>query len=252
MKVGAIIPARFQSLRFPGKLLEDLAGKPILQHVYERAVRANLDFVAIAADDERIVDMASGFGAHVFLTDKQHRSGTERLAQAIDILKLDDDDLVVNVQGDEPMIHPALIQQVANNLKTQPSFKMATLCEKITDINALRDPNKVKVIFNEAGSAQYFSRAIIPWARDHFQKTPDVMPEKIDYYLHVGIYAYRAGFVKQYIQWPSTIWEQVECLEQLRVLYHGEKIHVAVACEKVGAGIDTVEELTLLRKRLAG
>ena len=248
MAVVVIIPARYGSTRFHAKLLQDLAGKPIIQHVYERSLQAKADQVVVATDDQRIVDVVTSFSGKAILTDTTHHSGTERIAEAIDILKLRDDDIVINVQGDEPMLHPELVDQIVDNLQKYPRFKMATLCERFTELADLQDPNKVKVIFNHDGSARYFSRSVIPFARDHFRENPEVMPDDIDYYLHLGIYAYRASFVKRYVTWPQAPWEKVEALEQLRVLWNDELIHVAEACQKIGPGIDTQEDLERVRQ----
>ncbi len=166
------------------------------------------------------------------------------------MLGLSDDTLVVNVQGDEPLIPPALIRQVAQNLGAQPQAAIATLCEPIHALAELTNPNAVKVVFDAAGLALYFSRATIPWPRDAFARDQDAMPAG-DWYRHIGIYAYRAGFLHRFVGWAPAPLEQLESLEQLRALYHGERIHVAPACEAVPAGVDTPQDLEAVRELLA-
>lgn len=250
MAVVVIIPARYGSTRFPAKLLQELEGKSLLQHVYERVVQSDVSKVVVATDHEKIVDLVQGFNGDVIMTSVDHRSGTERLAEAVDILNLAEDDVVVNVQGDEPLLPPSHINQVASNLLKYPRFKMATLCSKFDDVDDLKNPNKVKVIFDDDGSARYFSRAVIPWCRDEFAEGIQTIPHGVDYFLHIGIYAYRAGFIKRYVNWPVSPWEQIEKLEQLRVLWHGESIHVSVVKESVGPGVDTKEDLERVRRLL--
>ncbi len=248
--ITVIIPARYESSRLPGKLLLDLGGKPLLQHTYERAYQADVGPVIIATDDIRIKSAAEGFGARVLMTAPSHQSGTERLAECFDLLALSGSDLVVNVQGDEPFLPPQLIQQVAENLTQNKAASMATLCEEITDVATLFDPHNVKVIFDEAGYASYFSRAVIPWYRDGFDADPKVLPDDYRYYRHIGLYAYRAGFLNQYVSWPASPWEELEALEQLRALWHGHTIHVAVASEAPGVGVDTEADLQAARDLL--
>jgi 3-deoxy-manno-octulosonate cytidylyltransferase (CMP-KDO synthetase) len=242
-----VIPARYQSSRLPGKPLLDIAGKPMIQHVYERAMEAKSDGVIIATDDEKIANCASEFGAKVCLTSKLHQSGTERISEVIDKLNFLDDDIVINIQGDEPLIPSAIINQVAENLQQRKTLKMATLCEPIKTVEELFDLNINKVTMDAEGYAIYFSHAPIPWCRDEFSKVKKKLPEDFIYYRHIGIYAYRTGFVKQYVKWGSSPLEKIEVLEQLRVLWHGERIHVAVAKESPGPGIDTKTDLELIR-----
>lgn len=250
MAVVVIIPARYGSTRFPAKLLQELEGKSLLQHVHERVQKANVSQVVIATDHQKIVELAEGFGAKVLMTSVDHRSGTERLAEVVELLGLKEDDVVVNVQGDEPLLPPSHIDQVAGNLLKYPKFKMATLCEVFDDVEDLKNPNKVKVLFDNDGSARYFSRAVIPWCRDEFADGIHAIPDGVNYYLHIGIYAYRAGFIKRYVNWPRSPWEEIEKLEQLRVLWHGEPIHVSVVKESTGPGVDTREDLERVRRLL--
>ncbi|MBN7819945.1 3-deoxy-manno-octulosonate cytidylyltransferase [Bowmanella yangjiangensis] len=243
MKFTCIIPARYASTRFPGKPLVDIHGKPMIQHVVERAMESGANRVVVATDDERIAEVVKSFGGQVCMTGRHHESGTERLAEVVDILGLDADEIVVNVQGDEPFIPASIIQQVAENLNQHRQAEMATLAVRLTDVEELFNPNVVKVVTDKLGYALYFSRATIPYDRARFLDA-DSIDEIGDYYLrHIGIYAYRAGFIKQYVNMTPSGLEQIESLEQLRVLWHGEKIHVDVALQAPPAGIDTPDDL---------
>lgn len=250
MQFNVIIPARYDSTRLPGKPLVDIAGKPMIQHVYERAQESGADKVIIATDDQRVADAATGFGADVCLTSSEHRSGTERLSEVVTKAGLDDDVIVVNLQGDEPMMPSALIHQVAKNLNDYSQASVATLSEQIHSAADLFDPHVVKVIADQVGFAIYFSRAPIPWDRDAFSITTEELPEKALHYRHIGLYGYRAGFIKEYVSWPACDLEQMESLEQLRVLWHGHKIHVAEAQESAVAGVDTERDLERVRVAL--
>ncbi|TRW49979.1 3-deoxy-manno-octulosonate cytidylyltransferase [Aliidiomarina halalkaliphila] len=248
MSFTVVIPARYQSTRLPGKPLADIHGKPMIQHVYERAIQSGASEVIIATDDQRIVDVVSGFGGRAMLTSTDHQSGTERLAEVVDLLALADDQVVVNVQGDEPFIPPEIICQVAENLASQRSAPMATLSVPLTSSDELFNPNVVKVVADASNYALYFSRAAIPWDRERFTANRDHAELVLGMYRrHVGIYAYRAGFVERYAEWEPSPLEQLESLEQLRVLWHGEKIHVAEAIIEPPAGIDTPEDLARAR-----
>lgn len=249
MSYTVIVPARYASARLPGKPLLDLNGKPMIQRVWERARAAGARRVLIATDDERIRRVARDFGAEVAMTRADHPSGTDRLGEAIERLQLSDEEIVVNVQGDEPLIPPAVLDQVAANLQGAPDASLATLCERIADPATLRDPNAVKVVFDRRGFALYFSRAAIPWPRDH-DWDGGLMPAG-EWYRHLGIYAYRAGFLRRYRRWPVAALERIECLEQLRAQSHGERIHVALACASVPRGVDTPDDLHALRERWA-
>lgn len=249
MKFTVIIPARYGSTRFPGKPLADIHGKPMVQHVVERALDCGAAQVIVATDDERIAEAVRDFGGQVCMTSRHHDSGTERLAEVVDILELDADELVVNVQGDEPFIPPANIQQVAENLNLHPRAEMATLAVRLHEVEEVFDPNVVKVVTDKLGYALYFSRATVPYDRSRFVDE-DSIDEVGDYYLrHIGIYAYRAGFIRQYVNMAPSGLEQIESLEQLRVLWHGEKIHVDIAAETPPAGIDTPADLARILKR---
>lgn len=252
MNFSVIIPARYASSRFPGKPLVDINGKPMVQHVYERAIESGASRVIVATDDLRIAKVVSDFGGQYCMTAAHHESGTERLAEVIDMEGMLSHELVVNVQGDEPFIPPVNIQQVAENLHHHQQAEMATLAVKITDVEEAFNPNVVKVITDKQGYALYFSRATIPYDRSRFLDE-EVIDEIGDYYLrHIGIYAYRAGFIKQYVTMSPSGLEQIESLEQLRVLWHGEKIHVDIARQTPPVGIDTPEDLVRLLARQKG
>ncbi len=246
MNFSVIIPARYASTRLPGKPLVDIAGKPMIQHVYERALDSGAARICIATDDERICQAAKAFGAEAIMTSASHPSGTDRLAEAVSTLGIDDDHVVVNLQGDEPMMPAALIHQVAEDLYAQPQAAIATLCERIVTAAELFDPHVVKVVMDQAGNAIYFSRAVIPWDREAFSVTTEELPDNAEHYRHIGLYAYHAGFIRDYVQWPACALEQMESLEQLRVLWQGYKIHVTVATEHPGHAVDTEADLQLV------
>lgn len=247
MGFSVIIPARYGSSRFPGKPLADIAGKPMVQHVYERALLSEADRVIIATDDSRIADAARAFGAEVCMTREDHPSGTDRLQEVVAQLGFAPDDIVVNVQGDEPLIPPCVINQVAQNLMAEPQASIATLSEPIEDIESLLNPNVVKVVTDRNGLAMYFSRAPIAWPRDAFNRDKTIMPTGFNWQRHIGIYAYRVGLLNSFVTWEPADVENTECLEQLRALWNGAKIHVAVANELPPAGVDTPEDLERLR-----
>jgi len=251
MAFSVIIPARYASTRLPGKPLLDIAGKPMIQHVYERACESEATRVVIATDDQRIVDVAKGFGAEVCVTSAEHPSGTDRLQEVVRIQGLSADAVVVNVQGDEPLIPPRIINQVAHNLAAEPQASIATLSEPIEDLETLLNPNAVKVVCDHRGKALYFSRAPIPWPRDTFATEPKQMPLLGNYQRHVGIYAYRVGLLNDFVTWPPCVLEQNECLEQLRAMWNGAYIHVAQADVQLPAGVDTQQDLDRVRALLA-
>ena len=234
-----IIPARYASTRLPGKPLLDIAGKPMIQHVYERAREAGAKSVTVATDDARIRAACEKFGATVVMTSEAHRSGTERLAEAIRQLGLSPDQIVVNVQGDEPLMPPAIIRRTADVLAAHADAVVATVCCPIHDDVEFRNPNVVKVVSDIRGYALYFSRAPIPFARDDGRSPA---------HRHIGLYAYRAGYVAQYIRLAPSPYEQAEQLEQLRVLWHGGRIAVWVTDEVPPAGVDSPEDLERVRK----
>ncbi|GAB6405490.1 3-deoxy-manno-octulosonate cytidylyltransferase [Pseudomonas sp. MHK4] len=245
-----VIPARYASTRLPGKPLLLIAGKPMIQHVWEQACKSSAQRVVVATDDVRIAQACEGFGAQVVMTREDHNSGTDRLAEVAAKLGLAPDAIVVNVQGDEPLIPPSVIDQVAVNLATHTEARMATLAEPIEDVQSLFNANVVKVVSDLNGLALTFSRATLPWARDTFAKTLEQMPQGVPYRRHIGIYAYRAGFLHDFVSWGPCWLENTECLEQLRALWHGVRIHVADALIAPPAGVDTVEDLERVRRLL--
>lgn len=241
MAFRIIIPARYQSSRLPAKLLLPLHGKPILQHTYEQAIRAGADSVLIATDDVRIIAAAEMFQAPTCLTATEHTSGTDRLAEAVQRQGYAADDVIVNVQGDEPLIDPALIRQVADNLSEHVEADIATLATTIETVADLFNPDVVKVVTDAAGFALMFSRAPIPWQRDQFADGPP-REGSIDlraHRRHIGLYAYRGQFLQTYHQLTSCFLEDFEKLEQLRALWHGHRLHVADACAPHLAGVDS-------------
>lgn len=242
-----VIPARYASTRLPAKPLADIAGKPMIQWVCEQAQASGADRVVVATDDQRVFDAVAGFGAEVVMTSEHHNSGTERLAEVVELLELGEDQVVVNVQGDEPLIPPANIRQVAENLISS-GLPMSTLGVAIEDAEEMFNPNAVKVVCAADGRALYFSRAPIPYHRDGFADGPAVSPGALR---HVGIYGYRAGFIKRYVSWQPSPLEGIESLEQLRVLYYGEGIHVEEAKQTPPAGVDTPEDLDRVREILS-
>lgn len=250
MSFKVIIPARYASSRLPAKPLLDIAGKPMLQHVYERAVESGAESVVVATDDQRIQKAVEDFGGQVCMTSPDHRSGTERLAETADSLGYDDDTVVVNLQGDEPLIPPALVRQVANELEHNSAADVATLSTRIHTAAELFDPHVVKLVTDSNGFALYFSRAAIPWDRDAFSVTTEELPDVAVHYRHLGLYAYRVGYLKRYVQQPHCELERMEALEQLRVLWHGGRIHVGIAAEVPGPGVDTEADLEHVRKLL--
>ena len=254
MSFVVVIPARYASTRLPGKPLADIHGKPMVQHVVEKALQSGADRVIVATDDERVQQALQTTGVEVCMTSKDHQSGTERLAEVCRHYGFAADTIVVNVQGDEPLIPPAIIRQVADNLAAATA-PMATLSVPIKDAEEAFNPNAVKVVTDKEGYALYFSRACIPWDRDRFAASDRAAGshEQIGghYQRHIGIYAYRAGFIQRYVDWAPSALEQVEALEQLRVLWYGEKIHVAQALEAPPVGVDTQQDLDKVRALLA-
>ena len=242
MSFSVVIPARYAATRLPGKPLLDICGKPMLQHTYERALQSEASRVIIATDDERIRAAAEGFGATVCMTQATHVSGTDRIQEVSGQLQMADSDLVVNVQADEPLIPPNVINQVAENLRQDSEVGIATLCETITDKEEVGDSNSVKVVIDRAGHALYFSRATIPWQGSASAK---------NCYRHIGIYAYRVAVLNQFVQWPVCELEVTEKLEQLRALYNGVGIHVAVSSESIPPGVDTERDLELVRAHVS-
>lgn len=245
-----VIPARLRSTRLPGKPLLSIAGKPMVQHVWEQARRSSATRVVIATDAPSIVAACQGFGAEVLLTREDHQSGTDRLAEVATQLGLSADAIVVNVQGDEPLIPPAIIDQVAANLAAHPEAGIATLAEPIEDVEVLFNPNAVKVSTDRNGLALTFSRAPLPWARDAFAQSREQLPAGVPYRRHIGMYAYRAGLLHDFVAWGPCGLEQTESLEQLRALWNGVRIHVADALQAPPVGVDTPEDLERVRRLL--
>jgi len=245
MSFIVIIPARFASSRLPGKPLADIHGKPMVVHVMERAIESGADRVIVATDHPDVFTAVEAAGGEVCMTRADHQSGTERLAEVIERYGFSDDDIIVNVQGDEPMVPPVIIGQVATNLAACVAG-MATLAVPIETAEEAFNPNAVKVVMDVNGYALYFSRATIPWERERFAQSKETIGNT--FLRHIGIYAYRAGFIRRYVNWAPSPLEHIELLEQLRVLWYGEKIHVAVAKEVPSVGVDTPEDLQRVRE----
>lgn len=252
MDFCVIIPARFASTRLPGKPLRELAGMTMIERVYRQARASAAAQVVVATDDERIAACVRDFGGAVVMTRADHPSGTDRLWQAAHLLELAADSIVVNVQGDEPLLPPQVIDQVAANLAATPDAGVATLCAPIHSAAEFTSPNVVKVVTDARGFARYFSRAPIPWPRDAFAADTDQLPAGFQPRRHIGLYAYRVRLLERFVGWPVAPIEAVEALEQLRFLWHGEPIQVADACAIVPGGVDTAADLARVNDLLAG
>lgn len=251
MSFVVIIPARYASTRLPGKPLADIGGRPMIEHVWRRACESGAERVIIATDDPRVRDAATASGAEVCMTRADHASGTDRLEEVTAQLGLPDEAIVVNVQGDEPLLPPAVIDQVATNLAAADA-DMATLAEPLLQVHSLFDPNVVKLTTSAAGYALYFSRAPVPWDRDAFAGgRPQALPAQTPWLRHIGLYAYRVRLLRRFVAWPQGQLEQLEKLEQLRVLEQGERIHVDRACAPIPAGVDTAADLERVRAALS-
>jgi len=251
MSFKVIIPARYSSDRLPGKPLVDLNGKSMIQRVYEQACKSDASRVIIATDDERIGSVANRFGAEVCMTQTYHPSGTDRLQEVVSLCGFTDDDIIVNVQGDEPFIPAQVINQVAEVLQESPEdVAVATLSCPVAQVSDIFDPAVVKVVTDKTGNALYFSRAPLPWDRDSFENTTEHMPMNWVYQRHIGLYAYRTSQRNAFVQLGESPLEITERLEQLRFLWHGRKIRIAVAVQVPPAGIDTVEDLESAREHL--
>ena len=247
MGVTVIIPARYASTRFPGKPLADLCGKPLVQWVYERSSRCEaVDKVIVATDDQRIADAVMAFGGEVVMTRADHATGTDRLAEVAETI---DDDLIVNVQGDEPLIDPLMIQTAVAPLLADHSIPMGTLQTPLTSLDEFRNPNVVKVVTDREGFALYFSRASIPYPRDFAEELEQRWSE-LATAKHIGLYVYRRSFLLNYPNLSKTPLEEQECLEQLRALEHGYRIRVATT-DLVGQGVDTPDDLETVRAILS-
>lgn len=248
MKLRVVIPARYASTRLPGKPLADIGGRPMIVRVAEAAQRARTDGVWVATDDERIAAAARQHGIEAVMTRGDHASGTDRIAEVADRLQWDDEDIVVNVQGDEPLIDPALIEAVAGALGDDPEAAMATAAHPVTEAADFFNPNVVKVVCDARGRALYFSRAPIPWDRDGFAATRDALPANLAAQRHIGLYAYRVGFLRRFGQLAPSPLERIESLEQLRALWHGYPIQVVAIDHPPAAGVDTPEDLARVRR----
>jgi 3-deoxy-manno-octulosonate cytidylyltransferase (CMP-KDO synthetase) len=245
-----VIPARIASTRLPGKPLLEIGGKPMVIRVAEQAARSGAQQIIIATDAAAIYDTAEQHGHLAAMTRVDHNSGTDRIAEVVAQYNWADDTIVVNVQGDEPLIPPELIRAVATHLQQHPECAIATACHAIHDEASLRNPNIVKTVLDKNGNALYFSRAPIPYPRDVFA-TQTKLPKELPVLRHIGIYAYRASFLRTYSQLTPCALEQFEALEQLRALYHGYKIGVTIAAEAPPAGVDTQTDLEMARKSFA-
>ena len=252
MKFIAIVPARLASTRLPDKPLVDICGKPMVVRTAERACASEAARVLIATDSQRIIEAAENHGCEALLTRPDHPSGTDRLAEVVERMRLPDDAVVVNVQGDEPLIEPSLINAVAAVLQSDNRAAIATCASRITEAAIFFNPNAVKVVCNAVGHALYFSRAPMPWARDAFAQSRDHIPEDLGALHHIGLYAYRAGFLRQFGRLPQGPLERWEALEQLRALENGYTIAVHVTDGRPAPGVDTPEDLERVRRLFDG
>jgi 3-deoxy-manno-octulosonate cytidylyltransferase (CMP-KDO synthetase) len=245
-----LIPARMRSTRLPGKMLADIHGKPLVAWVADRAAQSGADEVIIATDHADIAAAAARHGWRVCTTSAAHETGTDRLAEAARMLGFAPEDIVVNVQGDEPLIDPQLVRKVAAELALRPDASIATAVHPITDAKTFFDPNVVKVVIDTAGYAQYFSRAPIPYARDAFAGSRDALPADFPAFRHIGIYAYRVAYLREYASLAPIPAERFEALEQLRAMGHGHRIAVAFWNAPMAAGVDTAQDLERVRRLL--
>jgi len=245
-----VIPARFGSTRLPGKPLLDIAGKPMIVHVCERALESGAEEVVVATDDDRILNAVTDLGIKAVMTRADHQSGTERLAEVASLCGWKSEQIIVNLQGDEPLIPPDYIRDVAEALASQKQAGIATLAARINEQEEIFNPNAVKVVLNKAGFALYFSRAPIPWDRDGFALVDRQLTNKMPYLRHIGMYAYTVDFLQRYCLWEASPLESVEALEQLRILWHGEAILVKTVATTPAAGVDTQEDLLRVAQAL--
>ena len=250
MPFTVLIPARLASSRLPDKPLADIAGKPMVVHVAHRAARSGAERVVVACDDARIAQACAAHGVQAVLTRTDHLSGSDRLAEACELLGLQGDDVVVNVQGDEPLIDPALVRRVAELLAERTDCVMSTAAHPLADVAEYLNTNVVKVVLDAASRALYFSRAPLPWWRDGHAQGVHQLPSPAPL-RHLGLYAYRAGFLRGFPSLPPSALETCEALEQLRVLWHGHRIVVHVQAHGPGPGVDTPEDLARVRSIFA-
>lgn len=242
-----IVPARYGSTRFAGKALADLCGKPMVVRVCERARASGAGRVCVATDDERIAQAVRADGFEARMTRSEHLSGTDRVAEAALALGLADEAIVLNVQGDEPLIAPSLIGKVAAALERDAEASVSTACHPVRDAASVFNPNVVKVVLDAQGRALYFSRAPVPYARDVYAAGGREPPAGLPCYRHLGIYGYRVGFLRRYAELAPSPLEQFESLEQLRVLWHGYRIAVTISTDEVPPGVDTPQDLEMVR-----
>lgn len=247
MKRRIIIPARYASTRLAAKLLLPIKNKPLIAYTYEQALQCHFDSIVIATDDQRIFEVAETMGAPVCMTSIDHPSGTDRCAEVCKTLGYDDEDVIVCMQGDEPLLPVANVSAVAQNLLDYPKADVTTLCDVITTHEEIFNPHYTKVVFDKNNFALYFSRAPIPWSREHF---PANVPDDLHFFRHMGIYAYRCGFLKKYPELQQSPLETLELLEQLRVLWHGYKIHVDLAPVSSPPGVDNEASFLAVKKIL--
>jgi 3-deoxy-manno-octulosonate cytidylyltransferase (CMP-KDO synthetase) len=247
----AVVPARYASTRLPGKPLADIAGRPMVVRVVEAALKSGAFEVWVATDDERVSEAVVAHGHRAAMTRADHASGTDRIAELAETLGWLDDDIVVNVQGDEPVIEPSLVAQVAQALAADADAAIATAAHAIADIAEFMNPAIVKVVTDAAGRALYFSRAPIPWPRDAFAATKKALPPGLAARRHVGVYAYRVSFLRRYGHLAPAPAEQAESLEQLRALWHGFPVRVIDCSHAPAPGVDTPEDLERVRKEFA-
>ncbi|MDO9105939.1 MAG: 3-deoxy-manno-octulosonate cytidylyltransferase [Methylovulum sp.] len=245
-----VIPARYGSTRLPGKPLLEIAGKPMIAHVCERAQEAGAETIIVATDDDRILQTVTALGFTAVMTHPDHQSGTERIAEVAELCDWGADDIIVNLQGDEPLIPPAYIRDVANALAGQQQAGIATLAAEIIEPQEIFNPNAVKVVLNNAGYALYFSRAPIPWDRDCFTVAGGKPSGKIPYLRHIGLYAYTVAFLQRYCRWDASLLESIESLEQLRILWQGEAVLVKTVAKTPPAGVDTLADLLRVEQLL--
>lgn len=250
MNFTVVIPARYASSRFPGKPLADIGGKPMVVRVAERAAKSGATAVVVATDDARIATAVNDHGFEAMMTRSDHPSGTDRLAEVAAALRLTGPQIVVNVQGDEPLIAPALIRRVAENLAAHRDAAIATAACRIRDARDMANPHVVKVVLDDRGYALYFSRAPIPYARDAFARGIRALPAGLPALRHLGIYAYRCSFLRAYSRLKPAAIERAEALEQLRALAHGYRISVAITAAAPHPGVDTPADLRRLRRLL--
>ncbi|MBV53857.1 MAG: 3-deoxy-manno-octulosonate cytidylyltransferase [Coxiellaceae bacterium] len=251
MSFHIIIPARLNSSRLPGKVLKDLAGKPMIQYVYENAMLCRAASVTIATDNDEIAEVADSFGASVCLTASTHQSGTERICEAVESLEFSSDDVIIGLQADEPLLSSSMVTLLADDLIEHEHIKVASLCSPIQSSEELFNPNVVKVVLNRRHYAIYFSRAPMPWHRDSIT-SPGEMVVTQQHYRHVGMYGYRVSFLEDYAKWSDSPLESIEQLEQLRIIWNGGRIHMKVYDQNLPLGVDTEDDFKAVLELIKG